>query len=196
MPINIYSEGNKENLNENVSTFSFIIQSWKNCTTTSLKYINSMPIARVDGSTLKPRTSVFLSAVRLYKRTVEIKTFCSAKNCGNLKPSFSSQWSLVQNFVRDFVCISFVWLNSLWEQSHTKLMQKKYRMKLRTRLHWLERLGFTLLQASRNILMLEICYTLQCVIGLLELWAISIFLYGNDLTKLWAWTSDSIVKSS
>ena len=24
-----------------------------------------------------------------------------------------------------FVCISFVWLNSLWEQSHTKLMQKK-----------------------------------------------------------------------
>ena len=61
-----------------------------------------------------------------------------------LKPSLSSQWSLVRSFVRDFVCISFVWLTSLWEQSHTKLMQKKSRMKLRTRLHWLERLGLTL----------------------------------------------------
>ena len=44
--------------------------------------------------------------------------------------------------VRDFLCISFVWLTSLWKQSHTKLMQKKSCMKLCTRLHWLERLGF------------------------------------------------------
>ena len=41
------------------------------------------------------------------------------------KPSLSSQWSLVQSFVWDFVCISFVWLTSLWEQSHRKQMQKK-----------------------------------------------------------------------
>ena len=43
-------------------------------------------------------------------------------------------------------------------------------------------------------MMLEICYTLQYVIGILELWANS--LYGNDLTKLWAWTSDFRVKLS
>ena len=54
-----------------------------------------------------------------------------------LKSSLSSQWSLVRNFVRDFVCISFVRLTSLWEQSQTKLMQKK----LHTRNHWIERLG-------------------------------------------------------
>ena len=48
-----------------------------------------------------------------------------------LKPSLSSQWSLV----RDSVCISFVWLTSLWEQSHTKLMQKKSHTKLHTRLY-------------------------------------------------------------
>ena len=29
------------------------------------------------------------------------------------KPCLSSQWSLVRRFVRDFVCISFVWLTSL-----------------------------------------------------------------------------------
>ena len=60
-----------------------------------------------------------------------------------------SQWSLVQNFVRDFVqdlvrnfvCISFVWPTSLWEQSQTKLMLKKSHTKLCRRLHWLKRLG-------------------------------------------------------
>ena len=31
------------------------------------------------------------------------------------KPSLSTQWSLIRSFVRDFVCISFVWLTSLWE---------------------------------------------------------------------------------
>ena len=61
-----------------------------------------------------------------------------------LKPSPSSQWSLVRSFVWDFIWISFVWLASLREQSQTKLMQKKSCIKLRTRLHWLERLGFRL----------------------------------------------------
>ena len=51
-----------------------------------------------------------------------------------LKPGLSSQWSLVRSFIRDLVCISFVWLTPLWEQSHTQLMQKKSRTKLRTRL--------------------------------------------------------------
>ena len=60
-----------------------------------------------------------------------------------LKPSLSSQWSLVWSFVRDFFCISFVWLCSQREVSQTKLMQTKSRTKLCTRLHWLERLGFT-----------------------------------------------------
>ena len=60
-----------------------------------------------------------------------------------LKPSPSSQWSLLRSFVRDFVCISFVWLTSLRQQSHTKLMQKKSLTKLRTRLHKLERLDYS-----------------------------------------------------
>ena len=42
----------------------------------------------------------------------------------------TTEWS----FVRDFVCISFVWLTPLWEQSQTKLMQTKPR----TRLKWLK----------------------------------------------------------
>ena len=57
------------------------------------------------------------------------------------KSSLSSQWSLV-------------WLTSLWEQSHTKPKlwnyialyktdAKKSHTKLCTRLHWLERLGFS-----------------------------------------------------
>ena len=58
-----------------------------------------------------------------------------------MKFSLSSQWSLVLSFVWDFVCISFVWLTSLWEQSHTKLIQKKSHTKLRNRLQWLERLS-------------------------------------------------------
>ena len=62
-----------------------------------------------------------------------------------LKPSLSSQWSLVRSFIRDLVYINFVWLTSLWEQSHTKLMQKKFCTKLRMRLHWLERLGLGLM---------------------------------------------------
>ena len=61
----------------------------------------------------------------------------------SVKPSPSSQWSLIRSFVQDLFCISFVWLTSLWEHSHTKLMQKKSHAKLRTRLHWLERLGFS-----------------------------------------------------
>ena len=57
----------------------------------------------------------------------------------SLKPSLSSQWSLVQSFVRVFVCISYV-----WEQSHTKRMKKKSHTKLHTGLLWLERLGLSL----------------------------------------------------
>ena len=69
----------------------------------------------------------------------------------SLKPSLSGQWSCVQSFVRDFVCISFAWLTSLWEQSQTKLMQKKSRTKLHTRLHLLERLGFSAPSAITRI---------------------------------------------
>ena len=61
-----------------------------------------------------------------------------------IKPSLSCQWSLVPSFIRDFVCIIFVWLTSLWEKSYKKLMQKKSCTNLRTKLHWLERLGFCL----------------------------------------------------
>ena len=61
-----------------------------------------------------------------------------------LKPSLFSQWSLIRSFVRDFFCISFVWLCSQREVSQTKLMQTKSRTKLYTRLHWLEWLGFRL----------------------------------------------------
>ena len=57
-----------------------------------------------------------------------------------IKPSLSSQGSLVWSLVRDFFCICFVWLCSQREVSQTKLMQTKPRTKLRTRLHWLERL--------------------------------------------------------
>ena len=32
-----------------------------------------------------------------------------------LKPNLSSQWSLIKSFMRDFFCISFVWLCSQWE---------------------------------------------------------------------------------
>ena len=63
----------------------------------------------------------------------------------SIKPSLSSQWSLVRSFVEDSICISFVWLTSLWEQKHTKLMQKKSCTKRRTRLHWLESLGLKLM---------------------------------------------------
>ena len=59
------------------------------------------------------------------------------------QPSLSSQWSLVRSFIWDFFCISFVWLCSQRGVSQTKLMQKKSRTKLRTRLHWLERLGLS-----------------------------------------------------
>ena len=59
-----------------------------------------------------------------------------------LEPSLSTQWSLVWSFIRDFFCISFVWLCSQRELSQTKLMQTMSRTKLCTRLHWLERLGF------------------------------------------------------
>ena len=48
----------------------------------------------------------------------------------SLKPYLSGQWSIVRNFVRGFVCISFVWLTSLWELIQTKLMQMKPRTKL------------------------------------------------------------------
>ena len=55
----------------------------------------------------------------------------------SLKPSLSSQWSLIWNFIQDFFCINFVWLCSLREMSQTKLMQMKSRLKLRTRLEGL-----------------------------------------------------------
>ena len=52
------------------------------------------------------------------------------------------KWFILSLVFLVSVCISFVWLTSLWEQSRTKLMQKKSCAKLGLRLHWLERLGF------------------------------------------------------
>ena len=66
-----------------------------------------------------------------------------------LRLRLNYQWSLIRSLIRDFICISFVWLTSLKEQSKTKLMQTKPRMKLRTRLHWLERLGFIVNSSQR-----------------------------------------------
>ena len=54
------------------------------------------------------------------------------------------KWSHIRSFVRDFVCITFVWVTTLWEQSETKLIQKKSHTKFCTRLHYLERLGLSL----------------------------------------------------
>ena len=67
-----------------------------------------------------------------WKVSSKFKLFSCLKWVG-LKPSLSIQWSLVQSFAWDSVCISFVQLTSLWEQIHTELMQKKSCMKLRTR---------------------------------------------------------------
>ena len=68
----------------------------------------------------------------------------------SFKPSRPSQWSLVYSFLQDFICISFVWLISFGEQSETKLMQKKSRTRIWTRLYWLERLGF-IMSNAKNI---------------------------------------------
>ena len=57
----------------------------------------------------------------MLSRLLSFSLGCSS----SLKPSLSSQWSLIQSFVRDFFCISFVWLCSQREMSQTKLMQKK-----------------------------------------------------------------------
>ena len=59
--------------------------------------------------------------------------------CSLVKPSLSSQWSLLRTFIRDFFCISFVWLCSQREVSQTKLMQTMSPTKLRTRLPQLTR---------------------------------------------------------
>ena len=67
----------------------------------------------------------------------------------SLKPSLSSQWSPIQSFVRDFFCISFVC--SQREMSQTKLTQTKSRTKLHTRLHWLERLSFSLSWVTKEL---------------------------------------------
>ena len=73
----------------------------------------------------------------------------SLKDCYNhcwltYKLSLSSQWSLKRSSLGDFVCVSFLWLTFLWEQSKTKLMQTKPRMKLCTRFHGPERPSFNL----------------------------------------------------
>ena len=68
-----------------------------------------------------------------------LKSLSGCATIDKLKPSLSSQWSLIRSFVWDFFCISFVWLSSKREVSQTKSC-----MKLHTRLHWLERLGLSL----------------------------------------------------
>ena len=75
-------------------------------------------------------------------KNIHIKFVIEGENRRN-KPSLSSQWRIVRSFIWEFVYISCVWLTSLWEQSHIKLMQRKSHTKLRTRFHWLERLGFS-----------------------------------------------------
>ena len=81
----------------------------------------------------------------------------------HLKPSLSTQWSLVRSFLREFFCIRIVvWLWSQGEVSRTKLMQKKSSTKLRMRLHWLERLGWSILLV---FFLLLIHYQLSCQKG-------------------------------
>ena len=95
----------------------------------------------------------------------------------NLQSSLSSQWSLVQSFIQDFVHISFVWLTSLREQSHTKLMQNKSRTKLCMRLHWLKRLGFSTLQ--------ELCIS-----------SFGWFLSGTSVLDIWIFYQTNLIRQT
>ena len=82
----------------------------------------------------------FFNPNRLY--TIYFRFLKTKISYHRLKPSLFSQWSLVRSFIWDYFCISFVWLCSQREVSQTKRMQTKSRTKLKTRLHWVERLCF------------------------------------------------------
>ena len=73
-----------------------------------------------------------LITIRAYKRGASLKVLLLLYWLW-LKPGLSSQWSIVQGFIRDFFCIGFVWLSSQREVSQTKLMQTKSHTKLCTR---------------------------------------------------------------
>ena len=116
-----------------------------------------------------------------------------------LKPSLSSQCSLVQSLVRDFVCISFVRLTYLLVQSQTKPMETKPLMKLRKRLHQLKRPGlglafYVIIRALRRILSLIKKNTFHCVFLAKEVktWPIPCWMAWsdrNDSSDMMVWFS-------
>ena len=125
---------------------------WKNKSSIdqSLGYLNMYSFFILC---LKPKRCNFSDKHLVKKKMVKF----------HLKPSLSTQWSLVRSFLREFFCIRIVvWLWSQGEVSRTKLMQKKSSTKLRMRLHWLERLGWSILLV---FFLLLIHYQLSCQKG-------------------------------
>ena len=108
-----------------------------------LDWLASYSLLTLEACSTKRAAGFFIvqsgwSKVYQYRNYEILRSVISVGWYQTLKPSLSRQWSHIRSFIRGFISISFVWLCSQKEGSHTKLMQNT---KPWTRFHWLERLG-------------------------------------------------------